>query len=118
MKMWEDDLSCYEFVCNPSIKSISYHPPFGDINKINASSPLDLISLPTNQFVVAGSKRRFEYEKRLHRKASTKLLGALLTSQKKSQELNTFSQAEDLDSSSSNILFQAFYTSLNPWPNF
>ncbi|KAK8983287.1 hypothetical protein V6N11_073383 [Hibiscus sabdariffa] len=66
--MWDDDLPCYEIVCNPSIQSISYHPPFRDIDNIDASIPFDLISLPTNQFVVAGRKRRFEYEKRLYQK--------------------------------------------------
>ncbi|KAK8608953.1 hypothetical protein V6N13_025262 [Hibiscus sabdariffa] len=50
--------------------------------------------------------------------ASTKLLGTLFTSEKKSQELNTLSQAEDIDSSSSNMHFPSLQYELRALAEF
>ncbi|KAG8503286.1 hypothetical protein CXB51_001235 [Gossypium anomalum] len=68
LKTWEDCLPHIEFVYNRSVHSATKFSPFEIVYGFNPLTPLDLLPLPTDQFVHADAKKKEDFVKDLHSK--------------------------------------------------
>ncbi|KAG8498980.1 hypothetical protein CXB51_005372 [Gossypium anomalum] len=68
LKTWEDCLPYIEFAYNRSVHSATKFSPFEIIYGFNPLTPLDLLPLPTDQFVHADAKKKADFVKDLHSK--------------------------------------------------
>ncbi|KAG8489261.1 hypothetical protein CXB51_017317 [Gossypium anomalum] len=68
LKTWEDCLPHIEFAYNRSVHSATKFSPFEIVYGFNPLTPLDLLPLPTDQFVHADAKKKADFVKDLHSK--------------------------------------------------
>ncbi|KAK8669782.1 hypothetical protein V6N13_104551 [Hibiscus sabdariffa] len=67
MRTWEECLPHVEFAYNRTVHSATKHSPFEIVYGFNPLTPLDLIPLPSDQFMHVDAKKKSEFVRNLHR---------------------------------------------------